>query len=94
MFDLIYYRYILRLVKNALSPDIDYTIYNNQQTREIKKKTQEQEEKEEINNYIIKYLSISYEYLINYINEFINYFNIDISKFNKINQNKFYVLTQ
>ena len=83
MIDLTYYRYILRFVKNSICPDIDYKIYNNQQAREIKKKALKDHEliKDDFNC-----LSLSYDYLLSYINDFIKYFNIDASKYNKLNQ--------
>lgn len=93
MFDLIYYRYILRFVKNAFFPDIDYKIYNDQQTRELKNKAQN--DREIINN-VYNYYSFTYNYFLNYIDEFIKYFNIDPSKYYKLNkeysENKYYIL--
>ena len=95
MFDLTYYKYILRLVKNTFSPDIDYTIYNNQQAREIKKRA---EQDNELNKDVFNYFSFTYEYLIKYIIDFIEYFEIDPAKYYKLNEylneNKFYVLNE
>lgn len=82
MFDLTYYNYISRFIKNSLFPDLDYTLYNYQITRGIKKKALN-----DMNNTEdLIFFNLSYQYLINYLNEFINYFNIDTSKFNQLNK--------
>lgn len=84
MFDIKYYNYILNVIKNTLSPDIDNTLYNPHKAYII----QRQAIKDSLNIYKNNDLQTlffnSYEYLTIYINEYIKYFCLDISIYTRL----------
>jgi len=84
MIDLAYYKYILKVLKNTLSPSIDNTFYTPHIENIIYKKS--------INNISafdrdlnILFFS-SYDYLNIYVNDYIKYFCLDTSIYTRLNK--------
>ena len=82
MFDISYYNYILNIIKNTLSPDIDNTLYNPHKAYVIQRQAIKDSLK--INNDLQTLFFNSYEYLTKYINEYIKYFSLDISIYTRL----------
>jgi hypothetical protein len=82
MFDISYYSYVLNIIKNTLSPDIDNTLYNPHKMYVIQRQAIKDSLK--INNDLQTLFFNSYEYLTKYINEYIKYFSLDISIYTRL----------
>ena len=82
MFDIKYYNYILNVIKNTLSPDIDNTLYNPHRAYIIQRQAIKDSLK--INNELQTLFFNSYEYLTIYLNEYIKYFSLDISIYSRL----------